>query len=399
MSPRRLLFLVRRVGPYHHARFEAAGRLFNLTVVETRPDSVEYPWTKGAGPQGYALRQLGRSAEPETGLRGGQLAAAIGRILVETSPDVVACTGWADTEYHETLRQSHRAKIPVVLMSDSTLGDTDTTRTWWKERMKRWLVRGYATAVVAGTRSREYLETLGFSRSAIFQPWDVVDNDHFAREAEAGLGAGAAGVPAGPYFLCISRYLPKKNLFGLVQAYATYRRQCGGQAWDLVILGSGELDARLRRVIADANLTNFVHLPGFIQYDRLPVFYARAGACVLPSLSDQWGLAINEAMACGLPVIVSSGCGCAPDLVTDGENGWVFAPEDTARLSALLQQVAALPASERERMGAASRVRIARYMPADFATALHAAAESALKRPARIAVTTNLLLAALSGRA
>jgi hypothetical protein len=94
----RLLFLVRRVGPYHDARFEAAGSLLDLTAVETRPVTTEYPWTTEASARNYKLDSLGKSEDPDVGLRGEGLRAAMGRVFEAAKPDVVACTGWADPE-------------------------------------------------------------------------------------------------------------------------------------------------------------------------------------------------------------------------------------------------------------------------------------------------------------
>jgi glycosyltransferase involved in cell wall biosynthesis len=81
-------------------------------------------------------------------------------------------------------------------------------------------------------------------------------------------------------------------------------------------------------MVSRTGIGNKVHFFGFIQYDELPYFYNHAKALILPSWSDQWGLVVNEAMACGLPVLVSEKCGCAPDLVVNGKNGFTFDPND-----------------------------------------------------------------------
>jgi glycosyltransferase involved in cell wall biosynthesis len=369
----RLLFLVRRAGPYHDARYEAAGGLLDLTVAETRPQSREYPWSSVAGARNYRLAPFGVASNPEVGLRGDELQKAVNRCFEAAKPDVIACTGWADREYHAAVRRAHSLGVPAIVMSDSTYDDEP--RTWWKERLKRPLIRGFAAAVVAGGRSRSYLRDLGFAPDAIFEPCDVVDNGHFADQPRRV--SGVTCPPPGPYFLCVSRYLPKKNLFRLVQAFSAYRRLHVSGGWDLVILGSGELEKELAAAIEAAGVASQVHRPGFVQYDDLPSFYAGAGACVLPSLSDQWGLAVNEAMAAGLPVIVSTACGCAADLVVDGENGFLFDARDDASLTRLMERMATLADPERVRMGAAGRSRIARYTPHRFAEALVAAATRA----------------------
>ena len=122
-----------------------------------------------------------------------------------------------------------------------------------------------------------------------------------------------------------------------------------------------------------------VYFPGFRQIGELPRFYAHAGAFVHASTKEQWGLVVNEAMVCGLPVVVSERCGCAPDLVVAGETGFAFDPLDAAALRGLLGKVAGMTGEQRAAMGAAGRRLIAEWGPERFARGLKAAAEKALE--------------------
>jgi len=328
-------------------------------------------------------------------LRGSELQRAMDFRIDEVRPDIVACTGWADPEYHAALRKCNAIEIPAIVMSDSTFEDEQ--RRWWKEQLKRPVIKGFSAAVVAGTRSRSYLSGLGFDPRAIFEPCDVVDNGHFAVPREGT--RARSGAQRGPYFLCVSRYLAKKNLFRLVEAFAAYRTLHGSGSWDLVILGSGELADKLSAAIGAAGVASHVVRPGFVQYDELPAYYSGAGAFILPSLSDQWGLSVNEAMASGVPVLVSTACGCAPDLVVDGENGFAFDPLDVAAMAESMRRVAMLPERGRIEMGLAGRSRVARYTPQRFAEALLAAAHYARehRKPAGFATLLALRASAMRG--
>ena len=148
------------------------------------------------------------------------------------------------------------------------------------------------------------------------------------------------------YFLASARFIEKKNLSRLIEAYARYR-SLAEAAGDF---GEGYLGSDLtRRWAASFRLApparallacyDCVHLPGFQQYDDLPVFYGLAEAFVHASTTEQWGLVVNEAMASGLPVIVSNRCGCVSDLVREGYNGFVFDPYDVERLARLMLRV------------------------------------------------------------
>ena len=121
-------------------------------------------------------------------------------------------------------------------------------------------------------------------------------------------------------------------------------------------------------------------MPGFKQYGDLPAYYGLAQAFILPSTEEQWGNVVNESMACGLPVLVSTRCGCATTLVRNGVNGFTFDPLDVGGLAKLM-----LKFSDGEvdlvAMGQASREIIADWTPDTFADNLVKAAECALSQP------------------
>ena len=145
----------------------------------------------------------------------------------------------------------------------------------------------------------------------------------------------------------------------------------------MVTVGDGELKPTLTALRHELGLDKQVIFTGFVQYDRLPPYYALAGALVLASTAEQWGLVVNEAMASGLPVLVSDRCGCVDDLVQDGVNGFRFNPTDLGAIADRLEKVAHSATSQQ--MGQASRTIIAKWTPDRFATALQQAVEAAVR--------------------
>jgi glycosyltransferase involved in cell wall biosynthesis len=138
-----------------------------------------------------------------------------------------------------------------------------------------------------------------------------------------------------------------------------------------------------------------VHLPGFKQYDELPVYYALANAFVHASTTEQWGLVVNEAIASGLPVIVSERCGCVPELVQG--NGFTFNPMDEDELASLLFRMATSSEDDRRRLGDASYMIAANFVPDRFGEGLERAARVALElTPNRFGVVNRALLFAAS---
>ena len=327
-----------------------------------------------------------------------ELRQAFRWALEQAKPDVVTVNGWNNFGSLAAANCCVKRRIPMVVMSESAR--QDEARTWWKEMIKRRIVDSYSAALVGGQRHVEYLVELGMPRDRIFTGYDVIDNSHFARRALEIRNSKSEirtkyGLPEN-YFLASARFIEKKNLTRLIRAYTEYREKWKGDTpWDLVLLGDGPLRETLNTQLSTLNLHSHVHLPGFKQYEELPVYYALANAFVHPSTTEQWGLVVNEAIASGLPVIVSKRCGCVPELVQG--NGFTFNPMDEHELASLLFKMATLSDDERKRLRDASYKIAANFVPERFGEGLEHAARVALKlTPNRFGVIDRALLFAAS---
>src|ERR1041384_6485360 len=158
----------------------------------------------------------------------------------------------------------------------------------------------YCAARVGGQHHIDYLVELGMPRERIFTGYDVVDSAYFLRRAGEVRGQKSEcrkkfGLPEN-YFLASARFIEKKNLATLIRAYAAYTQKSeaiGNPSWHLVLLGDGPLREALNSQLSTLNLHGQVHLPGFKQYEELPVYYALANVFVHASTSEQWGLVVN----------------------------------------------------------------------------------------------------------
>jgi hypothetical protein len=336
-----------RFGPYHLARLSAAARLFATRGIETfgletaTTDAI-YGWRVEVGSEGFTRRTLfpGRCVET---VDPAEVREAMFRALDEIDPGVVAVCGYVDEEAWTCLRWCRARRRGAVLMTDSK--EDDAPRRIWRERFKSRVVRSFDAALCGGTPHLQYLEKLGLEPQRVRFSTNCVDNAYFRRAAEVARAAPlAADLPglreAGAFFLASARFVKRKNLERLLLAYEAYRARVadGTAPWRLVILGDGEERLRLEGLIRSRAIRG-VTLAGFRQIDELPSYYARAGAFVHPALQEQWGLVVNEAIASGLPVIVSKRCGCATDLVRHGETGLLFDPESVDALAALMLEV------------------------------------------------------------
>jgi 1,2-diacylglycerol 3-alpha-glucosyltransferase len=399
------------IGPYHHARLNAAADRLSVTGLEWSAKAYD-AWGAADSPARY--RKISLFSEATEKYPGkAQLRRAFWWALEQVNPDVIAVNGWNNFGSLVVANCCVRRGTPMVVMSESAR--QDEPRTWWKEMIKRRVVGLYSAALVGGQRHVEYLVELGMPRDRIFIGYDVVDNAYFARRAvelrnshlRPGYGGQAAfeirrkyGLPEN-YFVASARFIEKKNLPGLIRAYEEYRQtsEVGRQRsevgkdsalWDLVILGDGPLKVDLCRLISDLRLHAHVHLPGFKPYDELPVYYALAKAFVHASTTEQWGLVVNEAVASGLPVIVSERCGCVPELVR--ANGFTFDPIDERELASRLLRMASLSDDERRRLGDASYRIAANFAAKRFGEGMEQAAQLALNQPRKASLLCRTLV-------
>ena len=366
----KLALLFDHFGPYHLARLRGVASSVDTLGVQFHGRSRDYAWEVGEH-SGVRLTTL---AEDGVCLTTAQFREKLDSALGAFGPDVVAIPGWSSCGALVALQWCLAHGVPAVLMTESSRHDE--SRKPLKEWLKRRLLRHFAAALAGGSSHADYLEDLGMPRSRVFLGYDVIDNDHFRRKEGAQSVASTR-----PHFLASARFIEKKNLFRLLRAYADYRVEAkvqGREPWRLVLLGDGELRPPIEDLVKELQLTEAVELPGFKQYDELPGYYARSSAFIHASTTEQWGLVVNEAMASGLPVLVSSRCGCVTDLVKDGINGFVFDSYDLKSITAAMTRLTSLPSEAVRQMGTAGTAIIAEWGPQRFGAGLFQASRLAL---------------------
>jgi len=377
-SSERIAVLFERFGPYHHARVRAAAAAMPVHAIEIFRQDDTYAWDVLPEQGDYPKETL----FPHPTGSAGQRHDALWRALDRAAPAVIAVPGWAYWYSHASLGWARKHGAKMIVMSETTRADRD--RAAARELTKRAILAGFDAALVGGTPQWRYMVELGFPPERIELGYDAVDNDYFIRGSDEARRDGAAtrerfDLP--PRFLLTScRLIRRKNVGGLLRAFAVYRGRTGDAACDLVVMGDGPEKASLVALAEQLGITPHVRFMGFRQYPDLPAIYAMATAFILPSLTEPWGLVVNEAMACGIPVLASDTAGCARDFVVPGETGWRFHPTDTARLAELLSAVSA-DSRLTARMGEAARRFIRDWGPDRFARGLAAARETALGSP------------------
>lgn len=281
--------------------------------------------------------------------------------------DVVWVHGYASANSLRAIYAAHGLGLPVLLRAESWKGDR--ARTDLKLAAKRLFLRTLRNCITAtlpiGSLNRAYWATYFGPDMPQFPVPYAVDNAFFAHRAEQArasipeLRRELALNPERPVILFASKLQARKRALDLVEAFRDLPSAPYHPQPYLVIVGDGEQRASLEALCASSGLTG-VRFAGFRNQTELPAFFALADLFVLPSRHEPWGLILNEAMAAGCPVVVSSEVGAAADLVTDGVEGFVFPAGETAALAAALTRALADPA-KLQAMGAAARRRIATW--------------------------------------
>ena len=375
---RRVAIVTEIIAPYRIPGFNALARqdgidLHLIFLAETDPTQRQWPIYKDEIQFSYQVlpswkRRIGRHYF----LSNWGMSAALRR----ARPDVLMCGGYNYIASWTATRWARRNRVPFLLWTESTAKDF-RRRYRLIESLKSNFLRQCDGFVVPGISSFEYLQSFGAPQEIVFTAPNAVDTRFFTERAEATrrncAGQRCALRLPERFFLYVGRLVAEKGVVDLLQAYATLapelRRQVG-----VVFVGDGAARPDLTRLAA-AISPGTVHFAGFAQRDQLAGCYALADAFVFPTRTDPWGLVVNEAMACGLPIICSSTAGCAANLVRDHWNGRVVCAGDIGELASAMNELARNP-ELRALMGQRSRERGLRYSPEAWAAGMAQAARS-----------------------
>lgn len=275
--------------------------------------------------------------------------------LEEVDPDVVVISGWSTFAAQAAIAWSRLRGVPYVLVVES---HDQGPRPGWRRTIKGTVVppvvSGASGVLVTGTLARSSMVARGAHPERVRVFANTVDVEEFGRrvtelesqrpELRRALGAGDDDVVV----LSVARLAPEKGLDTLVRAVA----EAGDERLVLVVAGEG--DERPRLEALGRALEVRLVLTGDVDWGRIVELYAAADVFALLSEREPWAVVVNEAAACGLPLVLSDRVGAAHDLLRDGENGALVGPGDVAAAARALRALAADPGL-RAAQGARSR--------------------------------------------
>jgi glycosyltransferase involved in cell wall biosynthesis len=291
-------------------------------------------------------------------------------------PDVVNFCGYFDNALNLVMLYCWLRGIKIIISNDSTEGDHK--RVFWKEFIKKSTLQFADGFFNYGTKSAEYMLKLGMAANKMLVNRNAVDNDTIARvyaESIPTREQEKAKWGLRKYnFIFVGRILPLKNLTRVLEAF----HQVNHPDWGLIIVGNGEDEDNLKKYIADNQVSGVTFmLPQ--PWDSVPRAMALADVLILASYSETWGLVVNEAMICQMPVLVSDKCGSAYDLVKEGQNGYTFSPYSVEELIEKMQLICPKTDEDLKQMGEKSKEIIQQFSPQNVAFEMYEGFKKVLK--------------------
>lgn len=287
--------------------------------------------------------------------------------------EAVLVYGW-NLAAHLSVLRHFKGKVPVFFRGDSTLLDAQPPwRSGLRRGLLRWVYRHIDVAICVGSNSRDYFEWCGVPRERIaFAPHSVdthrfhdPDGAHATRAAAWRKELGIA--PEARTLVFAAKFIPKKDPLLLLEAFVGLETDA-----HLVFIGNGVLEEQLKlRAQERAN----VHFMPFQNQSAMPAAYRLGEIFVLPSRGpgETWGLALNEAMACGSTPIAGSRVGGGRDLIRTGVNGWMFESGSVRNLAGVLREALAVDRTTLRVMGDQGRKAIEGWSTQEAARGIAAA--------------------------
>jgi 1,2-diacylglycerol 3-alpha-glucosyltransferase len=375
---RRTVILTEIISPYRIPLFNALARhremdLHVIFLAETDPGLRQWKIYKDEIQFSYEVLPSWRK---QWGRYNIVLNRGLERSLSAAAPDAIVCGGYNYAASWQALMWARRQKVRFLLWSESHLHELRPNRPL-VEFLKTEFLNRCDGFLVPGRAAHEYLVARRIKQEIIFTAPNAVDNRLFASTAAKTRSHEVRSrqelnLPD-RYFLFAGRLVREKGVFELVKAYAKLDEQLREQV-GLVFAGDGACRPELESKAATVS-PGTIRFVGFAHREQLAAYYALAEMLILPTHSDTWGLVVNEAMACGLPVIVSRAAGCQPDLVRENWNGHAVPAMDEARLTWAMNRLATQP-EVRRMMGANSECHISRFSPSEWSEGVFEATQA-----------------------
>lgn len=260
--------------------------------------------------------------------------------IIRGKYDVIIISGYSDFTSQVSFLTSRLTNTPIILWtegvstSQSLLGKLISPLT-------SYIVKKSTAIIVPGTKSRDFQIQMGSNPKKIFIAPNIVLNDYYINNSQkykenVGEIKSKLKINSKKVILYVGRLVQNKGIYYLLNAYKDIYDEFPDTC--LLIVGDGDLKSSLLELCIKDRIPN-VHFVGWANNDDLVKYYSISDIFVLPTLKDVWGLVVNEAMCCRLPIITTNVAGCSKDMVIEGENGFIIDPKDSSQLSSAIRKM------------------------------------------------------------
>jgi len=359
--PAHVVLLTNFIPPYRVPVYsELADRVEKLTILLSTPMEPNRSWQAEWGSldvrlqRTWTLRRRWRHTAGFTDTLHVHVPTDTLRQLKTLRPDVIVSAELGSRSLFSTLYAGRRERTPIVLWL--TLSDhTEQGRGRLRQVLRRWLFARADAVVVNGTSGARYVERFGFDRDSIFHvPYTALPGVFERLPAQRGKDAAHR-------LLYVGQLIERKGLAPFILALADWASSHPDRHVRFDLVGSGPLRGELEAIPLPDNLS--LRFLGEKTYDVLAQVYAEAGILAFPTLADEWGLVVNEAMSAGLPVLGSVYSQAVEELCRDGANGWTFRPDSRQDMIETIDRALSTPAERLDSMRVRARADVAHLTP------------------------------------
>lgn len=307
-------------------------------------------------------------------LSGSTIKPELFKKLHEINPDIVIAGAIAFPSGALAVNWCQKKRKPIIIF------DSAKIELVIRNRMVNYIKKAVYSGVDAVFYpAPDWISTgnfWGFSEEQMYFGVDVVDNGFWAKPRETNNDKEN-------FFVVVGRQIAKKNHLDILKAYHKYLSLSDSKVCRLVIIGDGPEHDKITDYIANNCLNNFVTCLPFLSQEELAGVYQKAKALISSSSSETWGLVINEAMACGCPIIASKECGATDALVHDKVNGYSFSCGDLETLAYHMTKLTLLDEEQYQSMREASRQIISNWGLNRFCKGCYDAVQYVSQHPKR----------------
>lgn len=247
--------------------------------------------------------------------------------IEEYAPTKILIYGWAHKSHLKIIRY-FSGRVPIYFRGDSTLlNQSNGIKSLLRKIFLRWLYKHIDNAFYVGSANKNYFTYFGLNQDQLIFAPHAIDNQRFAEDRAAEAKALRCSLKIDDNAILVlfaGKFDIVKNPEILLNAFLKLNLDYA----HLLFVGNGVLEEKLKKVflrrVKSDKIVERIHFMNFKNQTEMPIIYQACDLFCLPSYSESWGLAINEAMAAGKAILASNQVGCASDLVKDKCNGTIF---------------------------------------------------------------------------